>query len=207
MSAVPVWLLTAGVLAVVPESPHFLVDRGRDDEARRVLHRLLERRVSEVAGPELVEATVSAVSVVEGESSGPSGARTGTATMAARAGGDVSAAARDGGSATGADVALSGRSALLELCATSRVTRITMVETYLFITVAMSYYGISFNAQNLSDNVYLDFFLVSLPLFVVRVACPRLLTPRTRARRDPFDRARPEPIATHVSSSPLPTVA
>ena len=36
---------------------------------------------------------------------------------------------------------------------------------FLWLTVALSYYAISFNAGNLSDNVYLSFALVSLPLF------------------------------------------
>ena len=53
----------------------------------------------------------------------------------------------------------------LELFSTARSSRALLIEMYLWATVSLSYYAIGYNAGNLSDQVHLNFLLISLPLF------------------------------------------
>jgi len=53
----------------------------------------------------------------------------------------------------------------LELFSTARSSRALLIEMYLWATVSLSYYAIGYNAGNLSEQVHLNFLLISLPLF------------------------------------------
>ncbi len=53
----------------------------------------------------------------------------------------------------------------LELFSTARSSRALLIEMYLWATDSLSYYAIGYKAGNLSDQVHLNFLLISLPLF------------------------------------------
>ena len=57
------------------------------------------------------------------------------------------------------------------------------VQLYLWSTVSLSYYSISYNASNLSPDIYLNFGLVSLPLFLSGPASARLMDVPAFGRR------------------------
>lgn len=100
-------------------------------------------------------------------------------------GGAVPAAAADEGEAKAAPAGgsqLSQLSQLCQLCSDGRMVRICGVQVFLWMVISLSYYAISFNADNLSSSVYLNFFLISLPIFPAAYATRLLDSPRLGRR-------------------------
>ena len=172
LSALPVLVLCVCAVCIIPESPHFLLSRGRPDLALAALTSLLGTdALIEMTLPRSLETGAEDKEVMEGA---PDAKRSTARPEPVEA---LSPAEHHTPSAAQRRAATVPKGSLWQLCLSPRMMAITCIQMYLWLAVAMSYYGISFNAQNLSTNVYLDFFLVSLPLFAVG-SCSRCLMDR-----------------------------
>tara|TARA_B110001452_G_scaffold266629_1_gene273995 strand:- start:800 stop:2446 length:1647 start_codon:yes stop_codon:yes gene_type:complete len=78
--------------------------------------------------------------------------------------------------------AKAGGSQLGQLCSDRRMRRICLVQIFLWMVISLSYYAISFNAGNLSSSIYLNFFLISLPVFPAAYSTRLLDSPRLGRR-------------------------
>lgn len=192
---VPYLLLAAGYQALVPESPFWLLERGERSRALRIAHRLVGAQSRLIASPSAeasrdkrvvartrgatrmpLEATDVAVELGPPPQllRDPGAASTSLVPNSSR--GDhvevederiapIPAAAEE---APPPQLPASRRPVLqswLELFSTAASTRAMLAEMYLWATVSLSYYAIGYNAGNLSDQVHLNFLLISIPLF------------------------------------------
>ena len=139
-ASVPNPLLLVATYLLVPESPRWLLQRGRREEACAVLAslgmgegRLLD---ADSAGAHL-DAPLS-----------------------------IASQATDAAAANASDAAVSsGMSALRDLLCTPGCRVVTFVMLILWTTCSLSYYAIAFSAAALSGSPEINFLLVSLPLF------------------------------------------
>ena len=76
-----------------------------------------------------------------------------------------------------------GGGAVALLCAERGRRRIMLAEMYIWAAVALSYYGLSFNAASLSDSPHLDFILSSLTELVATWFCARAMDSPRLGRR------------------------
>lgn len=154
VAALPHLAIFVSWVCFLPESPYWHLRRGEHSKVFRVLQTLLGSEVD----PALLRSGGGAP--VSESAEGPSAAGEG-----------------DGGGGGGGGGLLAG------LCGNRRVTTITLVQIYLWSAISLSYYAISFNAGNLSDSVYLNYFLISLPLFPCAYVGPRLMDFKRLGRR------------------------
>ena len=88
----------------------------------------------------------------------------------------------NGGVAEGEAKAGRQLSQLGQLCSDRRMRLTCLVQVFLWMVISLSYYAISFNADNLSSSIYLNFFLVSLPVFPAAYSTRLLDSPRLGRR-------------------------
>ena len=155
MTSVPAIVLWLPAVALVPESPHWLLDQGETRAARDAIALLLG---SEHALPPL-----SSTGICGGAA--PNGTPLLSSTTVSSHHVPSEAAASAGAPARSGSANASADHSVASLCSSAATGRVTAAQMYLWLTVALSYYAISFNAGNLSDNTYVSFVLISLPLF------------------------------------------
>ena len=73
--------------------------------------------------------------------------------------------------------------AVAVLCSERARRRIMLAEMYIWAAVALSYYGLSFNAASLSDSPHLDFILSSLTELIATWFCARAMDSPRLGRR------------------------
>ena len=202
-SCMPYVFLTVAFAAVLPESPHWYLKRGEHHRVERVLHYLLGKGgLSQGAAGGFCSSDYSTAGCgLCGETSQDNGSMTPSdaeetrsaddgvrpptcATISSRpAQPDAAEACADESSAMTLAVTPPRSLGLMGICCNGRLAFRLWCQVYLWSTISLSYYAISFAAGGLSPSIYVNFALVSLPLFGSGVAAAKLMDHPRLGRR------------------------